>query len=98
MSGYKSDFLNVLAERGFIHQVSEPDALDQLAKSQPITAYIGFDCTAASLHVGSLLADHDAALAAADRPPADRADGRRHDASRRPVGQGREPPHPHRRR
>ena len=55
MSAYKSDFLNVLAERGFIHQVSEPDALDQLAKSQSITAYIGFDCTAASLHVGSLL-------------------------------------------
>ncbi len=55
MSAYKSDFLNVLAERGFIHQVSEPDALDQLANSQPITAYIGFDCTAASLHVGSLL-------------------------------------------
>jgi len=55
MSGYKSDFLNVLAERGFIHQVSEPDALDQLAKSQSITAYIGFDCTAASLHIGSLL-------------------------------------------
>ena len=55
MSAYKSDFLNVLAERGFIHQVSEPDALDQLAKSQAITAYIGFDCTAASLHIGSLL-------------------------------------------
>src|SRR3954452_15224372 len=55
MSGYKSDFLNVLAERGFIHQMSEPDALDQLAKSQSITAYIGFDCTAASLHIGSLL-------------------------------------------
>jgi tyrosyl-tRNA synthetase len=55
MSAYKSDFLNILAERGFIHQVSEPDALDQLAKSQPITAYIGFDCTAASLHIGSLL-------------------------------------------
>src|SRR6188768_1535981 len=55
MSGYKSDFLNVLAERGFIHQVSDPDALDQFAKSQPITAYIGFDCTAASLHIGSLL-------------------------------------------
>jgi tyrosyl-tRNA synthetase len=55
MSGYKSDFLNVLAERGFIHQVSEPDALDQLAKSQAITAYIGFDCTANSLHIGSLL-------------------------------------------
>ncbi|AMN42784.1 tyrosine--tRNA ligase [Rhodoplanes sp. Z2-YC6860] len=55
MSAYKSDFLNVLAERGFIHQVSEPDALDQLAKSQPITAYIGYDCTAPSLHIGHLL-------------------------------------------
>ena len=55
MSAYKSDFLNVLAERGFIHQVSEPEALDALASSSTITAYIGFDCTAASLHVGSLL-------------------------------------------
>jgi tyrosyl-tRNA synthetase len=55
MSAYKSDFLNVLAERGFIHQVSEPEALDALARSSMITAYIGFDCTAPSLHVGSLL-------------------------------------------
>jgi tyrosyl-tRNA synthetase len=55
MSTYKSDFLNVLSERGFIHQVSEPEALDALARSSAITAYIGFDCTAASLHVGSLL-------------------------------------------
>jgi len=55
MSTYKSDFLHVLSERGFIHQVSEPDALDALARSSTITAYIGFDCTAPSLHVGSLL-------------------------------------------
>ena len=55
MSTYKSDFLQVLAARGFIHQVSEPEALDALAREKPITAYIGFDCTAASLHVGSLL-------------------------------------------
>ena len=55
MSTYKSDFLNVLADRGFIHQVSEPEALDALASSSTVTAYIGFDCTAASLHVGSLL-------------------------------------------
>jgi tyrosyl-tRNA synthetase len=55
MSAYKSDFLNILAERGFIHQVSEPDELDARAKAGSITAYIGFDCTAASLHVGSLL-------------------------------------------
>ncbi|HZP78960.1 MAG TPA: tyrosine--tRNA ligase [Pseudolabrys sp.] len=55
MSAYKSDFLNTLASRGFIHQVSEPEALDALAVRGAITGYIGFDCTAASLHVGSLL-------------------------------------------
>jgi tyrosyl-tRNA synthetase len=55
MNTYKSDFLNVLATRGFLHQVSEPEALDALARSSTITGYIGFDCTAASLHVGSLL-------------------------------------------
>jgi tyrosyl-tRNA synthetase len=55
MNTYKSDFLNVLAARGFIHQVSEPEALDALARSSTITGYIGFDCTASSLHVGSLL-------------------------------------------
>jgi len=55
MGAYKSDFLNILAERGFIHQISEPEALDARAAAGPITGYIGFDCTAASLHVGSLL-------------------------------------------
>jgi tyrosyl-tRNA synthetase len=55
MSGYKSDFLHVLAERGFIKQVSEPEPLDALACSSRLTGYIGFDCTAPSLHVGSLL-------------------------------------------
>jgi tyrosyl-tRNA synthetase len=55
MSAYKSDFLHTLASRGFIHQVSEPEVLDALAKSARVTGYIGFDCTAASLHVGSLL-------------------------------------------
>src|SRR5215510_1084626 len=55
MSDFKSEFLRVLASRGFIHQVSEPDALDALAASSRITAYIGFDCTAPSLHIGSLL-------------------------------------------
>src|SRR5262245_17921992 len=55
MSDYKSDFLNVLASRGFIHQVSEPAVLDELARTNRITAYIGFDCTAPSLHVGNLL-------------------------------------------
>src|SRR3982751_4005536 len=55
MTTYKSDFLRVLSERGFINQISEPEALDALALKSRITAYIGFDCTAASLHVGSLL-------------------------------------------
>jgi tyrosyl-tRNA synthetase len=53
---FKSDFLNVLSGRGFIQQVSEPDALDDLlCGGKPVTAYIGFDCTARSLHVGSLV-------------------------------------------
>ena len=55
MTTFKSDFLNVLSSRGFIQQVSEPDALDALARERSITAYIGFDCTAPSLHVGSLV-------------------------------------------
>jgi tyrosyl-tRNA synthetase len=55
MSAYKSDFLNVLAARGFIHQISEPEDLDARARNSTLTAYIGFDCTAPSLHVGSLL-------------------------------------------
>src|ERR1700694_2362098 len=56
MSAYKSEFLNVLAERGFIQSVSEPaKALDARAHMSAITAYIGFDCTAPSLHVGSMV-------------------------------------------
>ena len=62
MSAYKSDFLQVLAERGFIHQISEPEALDARARSGAIAAYIGFDCTAPSLHVGSLDLDRERAL------------------------------------
>ncbi|HET7849163.1 MAG TPA: tyrosine--tRNA ligase [Pseudolabrys sp.] len=55
MGAYKSDFLHILSERGFVHQISEPETLDAAAKAGTITGYIGFDCTAASLHVGSLL-------------------------------------------
>jgi tyrosyl-tRNA synthetase len=56
MSTFTSDFLNVLASRGFIQQVSEPaEALDTHARTSAITAYIGFDCTAPSLHIGSLV-------------------------------------------
>jgi tyrosyl-tRNA synthetase len=51
----KSDFLRTLFARGFVHQCSDLAALDEKALSGDLTAYIGFDCTAASLHVGSLL-------------------------------------------
>ncbi|HEY8008872.1 MAG TPA: tyrosine--tRNA ligase [Methylocella sp.] len=50
-----SDFLQVLAERGFLHQCSDLDGLDHMAKSGELIAYIGFDCTAPSLHAGSLV-------------------------------------------
>src|SRR5262249_12585031 len=52
---YGSCFLNVLVDRGFIDRVSEPETLDARVKKGGITAYLGFDCTAGSLHVGSLL-------------------------------------------
>jgi tyrosyl-tRNA synthetase len=55
MTTFKSDFLNVLQERGFIHQISDPQSLDALAHKRELTAYIGFDCTAPSLHVGSMV-------------------------------------------
>jgi tyrosyl-tRNA synthetase len=55
MSAYKSEFLNVLASRGFIHQVSDAAGLDARAATGRITAYVGFDATAPSLHIGNLL-------------------------------------------
>ena len=55
MSSYKSEFLRTLDERGFIHQVTDAEGLDRLCASGPVPAYIGFDCTAPSLHVGSLV-------------------------------------------
>jgi len=55
MSAFKSDFLNVLQQRGFIHQISDPESLDALAARGELVGYIGFDCTASSLHVGSMV-------------------------------------------
>jgi tyrosyl-tRNA synthetase len=55
MTRLKSDFLNVLTERGYIHQCTDLAALDTKAANGIITAYIGFDATADSLHVGSLV-------------------------------------------
>ena len=55
MSGFKSEFLDILATRGFIHQTSDDARLDELFRTQTVTGYIGFDPTARSLHVGSLM-------------------------------------------
>ncbi|MCG8358476.1 MAG: tyrosine--tRNA ligase, partial [Kiloniellales bacterium] len=55
MTALRSDFLRAFTERGFMHQCTDLEALDKKAAEGPIVAYIGFDCTADSLHVGSLL-------------------------------------------
>ena len=55
MSAFKSDFLRIMSERGFIHQTSDDAALDGLFAKEVVTAYIGFDATAKSLHAGSLI-------------------------------------------
>jgi tyrosyl-tRNA synthetase len=55
MAKYKSDFLNILDERGFIHQCSDFAGLDALAGKREVVAYVGYDCTAPSLHIGNFL-------------------------------------------
>ncbi|HVV95480.1 MAG TPA: tyrosine--tRNA ligase, partial [Hyphomicrobiales bacterium] len=55
MSAFRSDFLATLEARGFIHQCSDPARLDEKLRAGEVTAYIGFDATATSLHVGSLV-------------------------------------------
>jgi tyrosyl-tRNA synthetase len=55
MAQPKSEFLKVLTERGFIHQCSDLAGLDALANKGEVIAYVGYDCTAPSLHVGSLI-------------------------------------------
>ena len=55
MPAFKSDFLRVLDERGFIHQISDPEGLDALALKGPITGYVGYDATATSIHIGNLI-------------------------------------------
>ena len=68
MSKFKSDFLSVLDERGFIHQISDPEPASTLcSRRDGVTAYIGFDRRPSSLHVGELIPIDDALLAAADR-------------------------------
>src|SRR5918992_6053273 len=55
MSRFKSDLLRVLDERGYIHQLTDAEGLDDLASREVVPGYIGFDATAPSLHVGSLV-------------------------------------------
>ncbi len=55
MTEFKSDFLRVMTERGFVHQCSDPEGLDAALAAGMVTAYVGYDCTAASYHVGNLL-------------------------------------------
>ena len=53
---HESTYLRTLSERGFIHQMTDPEELDKvLAGDKPVTAYIGFDCTGPSLHIGSMV-------------------------------------------
>jgi tyrosyl-tRNA synthetase len=54
-STYTSDFLRTLDTRGFIHQITDPVALDAAATQGVVTAYVGYDCTAPSLHIGNLV-------------------------------------------
>ena len=55
MTAFKSEFLHTLSERGFIHQCSDPEGLDKLFSTETVTAYVGYDCTAPSVHVGNLV-------------------------------------------
>ena len=55
MTAYRSTLLKLLDERGYIHQLTDAEALDALASKEIVTGYIGFDATAPSLHVGSLV-------------------------------------------
>ena len=51
----KSEFLDILTSRGFIHQTSDLDGIDDIARRGGLIGYVGYDCTAPSLHVGSLI-------------------------------------------
>jgi tyrosyl-tRNA synthetase len=55
MPAFKSDFLRVMQERGFIHQISDETGLDELFAKEIVTAYVGYDATATSLHIGNLI-------------------------------------------
>ena len=87
----KADFLRVMIEREFLKDCTDLEGLDKALMEGVVPGYIGFDCTAPSLHVGSLVQ----IMMLHWLPPcsqADRADGRRHHQGRRPVGPRRGAP------
>src|SRR6478609_3936901 len=55
MSAPRSEFLSILTERGFIHQASDAEGIDEAAAAGRLTTYVGYDCTGPSLHIGHLL-------------------------------------------
>ena len=55
----KNEFLNEMQTRGYLNQCTDLEKLDALCSKKSISGYIGFDCTASSLHVGSLLTNND---------------------------------------
>ena len=97
MSAYKSDFLRVLPSgASSIRSPSRRRSTRAPPRDDHRLYRLRLHGAVAACRLAP--ADHDAALDAADRPPADRADGRRHHPGRRSLRQGREPPDPHRRR
>jgi hypothetical protein len=89
---YDSELIRTYTERGYVHQITSDLGLDQRATEQVIPAYIGFDCTADSLHVGSLVQIMMLRVLQAHRAQADCSYGRWYDKGRRPVRQGCGPP------
>ena len=55
MTKLKSDLMRAYIDRGYMHQCTDQAALDELAATECVVAYIGFDCTASSFHVGNLV-------------------------------------------
>ena len=88
MSAFKSEFLHTLSERGFIHQTSDDAGLDALLNKESVTAYIGFDPTASSLHAGSLIQIMMLHWFQKSRSSSHRSNGRRDRHDRRPKLQG----------
>ena len=97
MSQPRSDFLAALAGRGYIHQCSDTAAVDDLAARGALVAYVGYDCTAPSLHVGHLLSIMMLAWLQRTAPASRSRSWAAARAGRRSVGAGRDAPDPLRR-